>query len=500
MRYEDRIGTGFNRWTEGHYTQGQIQAMCDTESSYMLLSGSYRSGKSEIGSRMAIRHAYVFPRAKVGVFRKHLASLKKSTLLTLLELIHPDWVKNWSNTELVLELINGSTISFLGCEFSNRLGSIELSYAFIDEAHELDEESTGMIFGRMSGQLVLPPNIDDMPQVYREYALRTVHIRQAILACNPKSKLHPLYQSFIERPKPGHTLYTSNSVANLNLPEVYLINNLSAYVQSGYSQEWVKEQIRAIRAGEAPQDGLHLSSALTTFGQRNMLGLWVALEGAIFSQLDERVHFTREVPEAWGKPIATWGGVDWGFQNPRLVVIKEYTGERYQTVAYWSEQGKEPNEMVSEMERLTNRHNVISWYCPPDQPGLIKLAKRTLGSSTVKRAKNAVMPGIDTVSRFISGGRLLFGDDGSAGAKLCWGEMSNYQWIQDKDGSYQDKPVKDADHFPDAIRYALYSRHHRDSLGTSGAPGASDGLDAPDGLGKASQTLSRVDRFLRLHQ
>lgn len=464
MRYEDKIGSGFARWSSGHYTPGQIQAMRDVKSSYILLSGAYRSGKSEIGARMAIRHAYVFPRAKVGVFRKHLASLKKSTLTTLLELIHPDWVKSWSNTELVLQLKNNSTISFLGCEFSNRLGSIELTYAFIDEAHELDEESTGMIFGRMSGPLVLPTNIDTMPEAYREYAQSTVNIRQAILACNPKSKLHPLYQNFIENPKPGHICYTSNSVANSNLPEIYLVNNLSAYVQSGFSQDWVREQIRAIRVGEAPSDGLHLSSALTTFGQRNLLGLWVALEGAIFGQLDERQHLVTTAPEDWGNPIATWGGVDWGFQNPRLIVIKEYSGERYMAYSYWGEAGKEPNEMVNVMERLTQSCDVISWYVPPDQPGLIKLAKKTLGSGAVKRAKNAVLPGIDLVSRFISQGKLLFKDDGSKGAKLCWGEMANYAWQQDRDGSYLDSPIKADDHFPDALRYVLYTRHHRDGI------------------------------------
>jgi hypothetical protein len=316
----------------------------------------------------------------------------------------------------------------------------------------------------MSGPLRLPKNIDSLPPAYRNYAISTLELRQALLACNPKSKLHPLYRDFIDKPKPGHICYTSNSVANLNLPTVYIINNLSAYVKPGYSQEWVAEQINDIRSGKANQDGLHLSNALTPFGQRNLLGLWVALEGAVYSQLDERIHFVNEPPASWGKPIATWGGIDWGFQNPRLLIIKEYKDGRYLTWSYWAGSGIEPSVMINKMEELTNRFNVQAWYAPPDQPGLIKTAKKTIGSGAIKRAKSNVLPGIDAVARLINQGKLLFYNDGTKEARLFWGELTNYQWKQNRDGDYLDEPIKEADHFPDSLRYTLYTRHFRDSV------------------------------------
>lgn len=167
MRYETKIGSGFRRWSEGTYSPGQLEAFNDFTSSFILLSGAYRSGKTEIGARAALRHAYFFPGAKVGIFRQHLASLRRSTLGSVLELLHPSWIGDWSNTQLECRLKNGSSIAFIGADYSDRLGSIELSMAFIDEAHELSEESLGMIQGRLSGTLRLPRNIDDYPSTSR---------------------------------------------------------------------------------------------------------------------------------------------------------------------------------------------------------------------------------------------------------------------------------------------------------------------------------------------
>ena len=49
------------------------------------------------------------------------------------------------------------------------------------------------------------------------------------------------------------------------------------------------------------------------------------------------------------------------------------------------------------------------------------------------------------------------------------GEMRNYKWIEDRDGRILDKPVKDNDHFCDALRYAtlgmLYNKSGSVSVG-----------------------------------
>lgn len=468
MRYENWIGRGFHRWESGRYTEGQLKAFFDYSNSFVLMSGSYRSGKSEIGCRAAIRHMHAFPFAKVGIFRQHQASLKKSTLLTFLELIHPSWVGNWSNSDLTLTLKNGSTAMLIGAEMPERLGSIELTFAFIDEASELSESSLGMIAGRLSGPLDKPHNFLSLPRDRQEYVTETMEVRQMFLATNPKSTGHSLYKNFIEHPKPGHISYLSNSISNVNLPQTYLINNLSAYVRPGVTIEWVREQVTAIRAGQAPADGLHLMPKLTPFGQRNLLGQWVAMEGAIYD-LDEDFHVIDQVPEHWGDPTSFYGAVDFGYQHPRLVIASRhyyYQGDRqvdcYALISYWAGKEATPDDLLNAMVEADRTWNIDEFYLPHDQPGITKTARATLSSSKIRKAKTQVFAGINIVSRFLGGDRLKLLR--RPGHELCWKELSGYRWKEDRDGNFLDEPHKQDDHYPDAIRYLIASRHLRDDL------------------------------------
>lgn len=466
IRYDHLIGSKHSRWNEGEYTPKQIEAFYDFESSFILLSGSYRSGKTEILARSAIRHCLVFPNAKVGIFRAFLASLKKSTLLTILELIHPTWLADWSNTDLVARFINGSTISFIGADTPDKLGSIELSMACIDEASEVSEESVTMVQGRLSAPLVLPPNFDSLPEHLQEYARKTIEIRQTFLACNPKSTSHVLYQKFFKDPKPGHKAYVSNSIANTNLPVNYLVQNLSAYVKDNKSLDWVKEQILKIRAGEADPDGLHLLPYLTPIGQRNMIGKWVALEGAIYD-LDESRHLLESAPSDWvptGKHIC---GVDFGFHNPRISVLKEYTRiinniqeKCYAVVDYWKDTNSTGDDLIAALDKYQEIYNWSQTFLPHDQPGIYKKARAKFGASKLRKAKTSVFSGISTVSSFINRDRLVFLK--KPGHELCWDEFTGYEWKKDKNGDFLDEPVKKNDHFPDSVRYALYTLHYKE--------------------------------------
>ena len=471
MRYNHLIGKGFHRWTEGTYTPGQIEAFSDYESSFILLSGSYRSGKTELLARAIIRHLITFPDAKAGVFRAKLASIKKSTLITILELIHPSWLKpgqdGWSNTDLQANFINGSTLSFIGADFPDRLGSIELTIAGIDEASEVSEEAITMIQGRLSGGLEIPPNYDSLEPGLKRYVDATLNLRQTFLACNPKGKNHPLYEKFFKSKKALHTAYVSNSIANNNLPVNYLVQNLAAYVRSDTDIDWLKEQIRLIRAGERDPNGLHLKEYLTPLGQRNLLGLWVALEGAIYN-LDEDLHLLEKIPEKW-KPTSEYiCGVDYGYHNPRITVLQKCLNGKglvsYAAVDYWKgeEGGSTGDDLIDALKSLQDKYAWSKVYFPHDQPGIYKKARGVFGASKLKKAKTDVLPGISTVSSFVNTGRLIFLR--TKGYEKCWEEFTGYEWDKDKDGELLDRPIKTDDHFPDSVRYPIYTLHKRDTI------------------------------------
>lgn len=460
MRYNHLIGRGYNRWTSGDYTLGQKQVARDHKHWAILLSGAYRAGKTEMLSRLAIRHCRTFQNAKVGVFRQHLASLKRSTLETFLELVHPSWVEHWDNGEYTLRFKNGSTVIFLGCDFPDRLGSIELTHASIDEAHEVTEEALGMITGRLSGKLELSHEFPKLPKGYQEYGLATRDIRQCILACNPKSPIHYLYKRFFKTPLTGHIAYTSNSVQNVNLPDDYLIRNIVSYCREQVSPEWVLRQIEAVRHG----DDSELARVLTPFGQRNMLGYWVAMEGSIYPQLDDAIHRVYKVPEF---PVSGhYGAVDWGFNNPRFIVAKLYTNGMLCIFQYWNRAGQEPYRMIEIMKEKSDEFGVVKWFLPPDQPGLIRKARQVLGSAKCRVARNDVTSGIDAVARRLGRRSILFLNDHTPEGQLCWDEMTGYQWNEDlqaMNSSFKDIPKKEADHYPDAVRYLVYSLDFRNA-------------------------------------
>jgi Phage terminase large subunit len=419
-------------------------------------------------ARSAIRHCLVFPNAKAGIFRAFLASLKKSTLLTILELIHPSWLEDWSNTDLVARFVNGSTMSFIGADAPDKLGSIELSFAGIDEASEVSEESVTMIQGRLSAPLVRPPNYEELPENLKEYVDETIDLRQTFLACNPKSTSHILYSNFFKSPKPGHKVYTSNSIANTNLPVNYLIQNLAAYVRGNQSLEWVKEQIYLIRSGERDPNGLHLKPYLTPIGQRNLLGLWVALEGAIYD-LDEARHLLDEVPKDWVSQDTFYCGVDYGFHNPRISLFQEFKRLSnglhetcYAVVDYWGKPNSTGDDLINALEVFQEKYEWKQVYLPHDQPGIFKSARVKFGASKLKKAKTAVFSGISKVSNFINRDRIVWLK--RPGYEVSWDEHTGYEWKKDREGNFLDEPVKKDDHYPDTVRYFIYTRHYKELL------------------------------------
>lgn len=461
MRYESFLGRGLARW-EKRYTHGQQLALRDTSTPEILLTGAYRSGKTEPGCRQAIIHSLCFTNARFGVFRAYRQSLKATTLITLLELTPPDEVKSWSNTEFVLEFHNGSRIELYGADEAQKIGGLNLSGAFVDEATELSEESLGMIRGRLSGELHPDPDAPESFQWYRD-GIAASQTRQLVLACNPRSKSHLLYKQFYEEPTPSRRAITSNIFENPHIPVTFVTSLVASYLREHKPLEWVRaeiEKIRSLPQGSPGSAGESFESLLNPFGQRNVLGHWVALEGAVYD-LDREQHTLTQFTPSGGHYIAS---VDFGFNHPRVVVFHvaedptKPCGFCFTTVAYWS--GKEKGDSVqAAIERLNEVYHFAHVVLPPDQPAIKRDIRLSLGSTVVLEAKTAVLDGILRTYGLISTGALRFLQ--APGFEVFWGELERYEWKRSTDGAVLDAPVKVADHYPDALRYGVVTYLHR---------------------------------------
>lgn len=97
------------------------------------LRAGRRSGKSLAGAH-AVREELSIPQQKWWVCGPTFKILHDATMPTLLRLIPPDWVKNWNQDNLELELVNGSVVQFRSLDDPERGRGQGLHGVWIDEA------------------------------------------------------------------------------------------------------------------------------------------------------------------------------------------------------------------------------------------------------------------------------------------------------------------------------------------------------------------------------
>jgi hypothetical protein len=245
------------------------------------------------------------------------------------------------------------------------------------------------------------------------------------------------------------------------------------------------QEIKAIREGAAPDDGLHLMAKLTPFGQRNLLGQWVALEGAIF-ELDKASQVIT-TSEGLGEVVRWYVAADFGFHHPRLLIASYHDCGSLIVQGYWSDKGVDQTPLLDQIAKWSELVDIAGVFLPPDQPGFIQQARKRFGAGKILKANNKVLAGIGSCQVAINRSILKF-----AGARLpespipfdqrhydlFWGEMEGYIWKRGKDGEWLDEPLKENDHFPDSLRYIVHSMVHLKRLDIH--PKKDRGLREPD--------------------
>jgi len=189
--------------------------------------------------------------------------------------------------------------------------------------------------------------------------------------------------------------------------------------------------------------------------KRYIDGLWVLAEGVIYDMFDPDVHVVSELPAM----KRYWVGIDYGTTNPtvfllvglgvdnRLYVIDEWRWDsrlrgRQKTD---SEYSKHLRGWLTELDVVVNH----IFYDPSAASFGVQLWRdKVLG---LTKADNSVEDGIRRISSLLSTERLYV-------HKRCEGliqEMQAYTWDKKAAEKGEDKPIKDNDHGPDALRYVI---------------------------------------------
>lgn len=236
----------------------------ESKAEWLMYSGAFGAGKSRVGCEKGHFLSLKYPGNRGAILRKTFASLRITTMDTYFRYVcPPDQIAaNGFNREThMLTLVNGSEILFIGLDKDTKIGSLELGWAFVDEAIEVDEDIWIMLDGRLR--------------------LNTVPFHQLMCATNPASTSHYLYKSFYESGDPEHEVVEANTLENPYLPDSYK-SKLNKYTGR--------------------------------YRERYVLGKWVGFEGLVYENADlhEMIIPPFKLPENWIR----FRSIDFGYSNP----------------------------------------------------------------------------------------------------------------------------------------------------------------------------------------
>ena len=254
--------------------------------------------------------------------------------------------------------------------------------------------------------------------------------------CNPAGPMHWFKLEWIDKRIKKRLLYLHFTMDD----------NLSL-------SEKVKEKYRAMYAG--------------VFYLRYIKGLWAVAEGLIYTMLtDDNLYTDQERPVALKNTAMKAITVDYGTTNPCVFLEVWDDG---QTI--WIEQEYRWDSRSEEARRSANPQRTDAQYAddmtefmgmePQDQCMVVvdpsaasfitELRSRGL---YVKPANNEVADGIRVVGSLLAKRNIRINKDNCKG---LISEMQSYVWDDKAAERGEEKPVKQKDHGPDALRYYCYT-------------------------------------------
>jgi len=185
----------------------------------------------------------------------------------------------------------------------------------------------------------------------------------------------------------------------------------------------------------------YLTSFTGVFYKRYILGQWVAAEGLIYDFGPENIA---KPPE---KPGRYYISVDYGTMNPFSAGLW-WVGQRAIRIDEFYHDGRQQGSLTDEeyyeaLVALAGDYPIEYIVIDPSAASLITLIRRR-GRFSVRKAKNAVVPGIRLVCSLLKSGKLAV----CANCRDTIREFGLYRWSEEGD-----VPVKEHDHAMDDVRY-----------------------------------------------
>jgi len=298
----------------------------------------------------------------------------------------------YNRTEKKLEFPNGSTVIFESADNDRkieRLRGPSIAWFWMDEAATISDRAWDIMVGR----------------------LREGDHLNAFVTTTPKGEnwIHDKFADPETRLDGADVIQGVPSTENPHLPDTY--------------EEIVDEY-----------EG--------RFYEQEVLGEFVGFEGLVYPWFDDD-NLTDEPPDEYDEVAY---GVDWGHNNPAVVLAVVRHGDQWTVVDEWYERRCTVQDHSRAAESLVTEYGDGPLYCDPSEPANIEQFRRD--GLAARKAENDVTPGIQHVSSQADDLRVL---------RSCQNVRNEFNQYQYKDGGDGDKPLKQHDHAMDALRYALFT-------------------------------------------
>jgi PBSX family phage terminase large subunit len=242
--------------------------------------------------------------------------------------------------------------------------------------------------------------------------------------CNPDNPAHFVKVNYIDKAD-GKMIYVKHWQLEDNQKQLDSKGNI---INNGFLTE---EYITNLK-NSTPQG---------VFYDRNILGLWVAAEGAIYRDFNRNCIIREPL-----YPIEKYyAGVDWGINHYGVI---EVFGEDSIGNVYLVKEIAEKNELlpywIKRKKELENKYKGIIFYADTEN----KDNRLQFGALP---ARKDVMAGINYVASLMKENKfyIIQGE-----GELFLKEVGNYRWA---DKSDKDAVIKENDDACDSVRYALYT-------------------------------------------
>jgi len=319
-------------------------------------------------------------------------------------------VGEYNKTEKRLEFPNGSEIIFESADNDRkieRLRGPSISHFWMDEAATINERAWDIMVGR----------------------LREGNHLNAFVTTTPKGE-NWIHEKFVDpdtRLDEADVVKGVPSTDNPHLPDTY--------------EEIVGEY-----------DG--------RFYEQEVLGEFVGFDGLVYPWFDDD-NLTDEPPEHYDEVAY---GVDWGHNNPAVVLTLVRQGDQWTVVDEWYERRCTVQDHARAAESLVSEWGDGPIYCDPSEPANIEQFRRD--GLAAKQAENDVTPGIQHVASLA---------DELQVARSCQNVRNEFNQYQYRDGGDGDKPLKQHDHAMDALRYCLFSHDNQPTIRRRSGSGPTKG-------------------------